>query len=171
MTIQIETTICKECGSDTEIDRRIDRLGFDGNVLDTWLCGICHDIWNNAVIWYDKDGKIIGRGDDEDPRWDDRGEELENSYEFNRGHDDEMEAKFKKKRWAEVDLMFPDAPRFRKLASIVEDEQQLYTKADFLKLVQELQTLVGNYRYNKDAPKGVWNTASEVLDNALQGEV
>ena len=169
MTIQIETTICKECGSDTNIDGRVDRLGFGGNVLDTWLCGRCHDMWNDAVIWYDKDGKIIGRGDDEDHRFDEEGEELENSHEFERSTDDKMEEKFQKERWAEVDLMFPDAPLFRKLAGIVEDEQHLYKNEDFIKIVQELQTLVDSYRYNKDAPKGAWNTAGGVLENLLKG--
>ena len=163
----IEMTICKECGTDTEIDGKVDRLSYGGNVIDSWICGRCHEMWNDTVVWYDKDGKVVGRGDEEAPRFDDEGEEVKDSHLFERSTDDKMEENYFAKRLPEIDAKFPDAPRFRELCVIIED-QDVHAPNEFENAVDELRALVENYRHNADAPDASWNTAGGVLEQLLK---
>ena len=166
----IETSVCRECGADTLKNGYVNRVSYGGDVLDAWQCGRCEEAWENSQVWWDiKNKKIVGRGEDEDPRFDGEGEEIENADSlFERSTDDEMYEKYEKERWAEVDAQFPDAPRFRELSVIVEGFGGTKTDEKFDEAVEELRTLVKNYRYNEDVPNGSWNTAGGVLENLLR---
>ena len=165
---EIETTICRECGADTLKNGYVNRVSYGGNVLDAYQCGRCEEAYEDSQVWWDiKASKVVGRGEDEDPRIDENGEDVANPDNFERSTDDEMWEKYEKERWAEVDAQFPNAPRFRELSAIVEDMSPA-TDEEFDKAVEELRTLVENYKYNSDATNGSWNTAGGVLENLLR---
>ena len=162
----IDTELCLECGVNTNIDGYVNRIPRDREIIDGYNCGRCQETWDDAVIWYDNNGNIVGRGEDEDPRFDEEGEEVENGdLLYERGTDDEMEAKYEKKRWAEVDAMFPDAPAFREWCE--KDTNGTLTKED----QEQVQALVKNYRFNKapyEKKINQWITAGGVLENLLR---
>jgi hypothetical protein len=129
----------------------VNRLSSSSGILDVWVCGHCVEMWNGTVIWYNKDGKIVGRGDEEDPRFDADGEEVKDSHLFERGIDDKMEEDYFEKRLPEVDAKFPDATRFRELCVIVED-QGVHSPSEYENAVEELRNLVADYRWDFPRP-------------------
>lgn len=163
---EIETSICRECGADTLKNGYVNRVSYGGNVLDAYQCGRCEEAWEDSQVWWDiKAKKIVGRGEDEDPRIN---EDVVDPDNFERSTDDTLYEKYEKERWAEVDAQFPDAPRFRELSVIVEGFGGAKTDEKFDEAVEELRTLVENYRYNSDVPNGSYNTAGGVLENLLR---
>ena len=48
MTIQIETELCVECGTDTRIDGYINRVARDTGAIDGYNCGSCNDAYEAA---------------------------------------------------------------------------------------------------------------------------
>ena len=164
MTNMIETELCVECGTDTRIDGYINRVSRDTGIIDGYNCGRCSEAYEDAQVWYDiKAGKIVGRGEDEDPRFDSDGEEIKDADNFERSSDDEMYEKYEKERHAEVDAMFPDAPAFREWCQ--RDTNENLTDED----QKQVQTLVKNYRHNKEINQiNQWNTAGGVLESLLR---
>ena len=162
MTVQIETALCTDCGVDTRIDGFVNRVPRDTGMIDGYVCGSCNDAYEDAQVWYDNSGRIVGRGEENDPRFDDEGEEVENSHEFERSLDDAMYNKYEAQRHAEVDAMFPDAPKFREWISIDMNEKLSDVQ------VKQIQELVDNYRYNEDSTLPTRNTVGGVLENLLR---
>ena len=139
----INTELCVECGTNTRVDGYVNRVPRDTGIIDGYNCGRCEEAYEDAQIWYDKAGKIVGRGEDEDPRFDAEGEELANSDDFERSIDDKMYEKYEKERHTEIDAMFPDAPAFREWCQ--KDTNENLSDED----QKQVQTLVKNYRHNK----------------------
>tara|TARA_R100000306_G_C4360623_1_gene135067 strand:+ start:334 stop:846 length:513 start_codon:yes stop_codon:yes gene_type:complete len=150
----IEIALCVECGTDTTVDGYVNRVSRDTGIIDGYNCGRCEEAYEDAQIWYDKAGKIVGRGAE--------GEELANSDEFERSIDDKVYEKYEKERHAEIDAMFPDAPAFREWCQ--RDTNETLSAVQ----IKEVQELVDNYRYNEDTTLAPRNTVGGVLENLLR---
>ena len=160
----INTELCVECGTDTRVDGYVNRVARDTGVIDGYNCGRCEEAYEDAQVWYDiKAGKIVGRGEDEDPRFDAEGEELKNSDNFERSLDDTLYEKYEKERHTEIDAMFPDAPAFREWCQ--RDTNESLSDED----QKQIRALVDSYRcFYQHNKENKWNTAGGVLESLLR---
>ena len=162
----METTLCRECGTDTSINGFVNRVSGDIDIetesgtflsLDLYVCGVCISTWeardyyekdnegNLILVWCDAENDSFHKGNRHNiynyhPAEIDETKWERQDYWDTAPCDEEETATMK---WwiPEVDSMFPDAKKFRVLINGGENG-----RLDAMDM-RDLLALIKNYRY------------------------
>lgn len=118
MMTSIDTTLCLECGADTIGYGFVNRIPSSNTNIEGYRCGTCSGDWAEEEF-----DEATGEWDTES-KWDEVDKYIDNVH------------------IPEVDLMFPDAPAFRKLM----ESEESWTDED----KKSVEILIKNYRVKKE---------------------
>ena len=136
--ILLDTSLCIECGTDTLKYGYVNRIPCGRTHIDAYVCGSCLvGLWEQEDLYLNGELVFCPMKDDDDPRYDEDGEERENHDEYERISCTLAEKWHETEHLPEIDVMFPDAPKFRELVS----NEDNWTNKD----KKTVQLLIANY--------------------------